>query len=129
MQFILFIVALAVVCGIIGISAWAFARSFVYVAQQMHRGIVFVVNRACVPAVHFFTEVAPATVSSFATKVQTATRPVEAVIMQPTSAFESSETEQAEPSPLQEPQRAGSEEYWAVFDIPTYLRKGQTLVW
>lgn len=129
MQFLLFVVALAVVVGIIGIGAWAFARSFVYLCHQTHRGIVFAVNRVFVPALHSLNEAVENFKAMRLAKVQSTARSEEAVIEQPASSFESAKTEEVEQSPTQMPKRDESEVDWSVYDIPTYLRKGKVLVW
>lgn len=129
MQFFLFVVAIAFVVGVIGISAWAFARSFVYLCHQTHRGIVFAVNRVFVPASRCLSETVMNAKAMCVANVQSTARSEEAVIEQPASAFESVKTEEAEPAPIQTPKGAESEVDWAVYDIPTFLRKGKVLVW
>jgi|TARA_R110002124_G_scaffold236030_2_gene401285 hypothetical protein len=129
MQFLLFVVALAVVVGIIGFGAWAFARSFVYLSQQTHRGIVFAVNRVFVPTFHSLNAAVENFKAMRLAKAQSTARSEEAVIEQPASSFESVKTEEVEQSPTQMPKRDESEVDWSVYDIPTYLRKGKVLVW
>lgn len=129
MQFLLFVVALAVVVGIIGFGAWAFARSFVYLSQQAHRGIVFAVNRVFVPALHSLNAAVENFKAMRLAKAQSTARSEEAVIEQPASSFESAQAEEVEQSPTQMPKRDESEVDWSVYDIPTYLRKGKVLVW
>lgn len=129
MQFLLFVVALAVVVGIIGFGAWAFARSFVYLTQQTHRGIVFAVNRIFVPALHSLSGAVDKFKAMRLAKAQSTARSEEAVIEQPASSFESEKIEEVEQSPIQMPKSDESEIDWSVYDIPTYLRKGKVLVW
>lgn len=127
--FLLFVVALAVVVGIIGILAWAFARSFVYLSQQTHRGIVFAVS-VFVLTFRFLNAAVENFKAMRLVKAQSTARSEEAVIVQPaSSSFESVKTEEVEQSPTQMPKRDESEVDWSVYDIPTYLRKGKVLVW
>ena len=129
MQFLLFVVALAVVVGIIGFGAWAFARSFVYLSKKTHRGIVFAVNRVFVPTFHSLNAAVENFKAMRLAKAQSTARSEEAVIEQPASSFESVKAEEVEQSPTQMPKRDESEVDWSVYDIPTYLRKGKVLVW
>lgn len=129
MQFLLFVVAIAVVVGVIGIIAWAFARSFVYLCHQTHRVVVFAVNRVLVPASRSLNGILGNAKAMCFANAQSATRSEETVIEQPASAFESVKTEEAEESQIQTPKSVESEVDWSVYDIPTFLRKGKVLVW
>lgn len=120
MQFFLFVLSLAVVVGIVGFGAWAFAQSLVYMSQQMHRGIVFFV-RSLIYVSQQTHRVIIFAVNSLNSAVGKLKRLAKAQ-------FKVRSKEVEKPS-TQVQKCDESDEDWSVYDIPTYLRKGKVLVW
>ncbi|WP_024608565.1 hypothetical protein [Pseudoalteromonas sp. TAB23] len=136
MQFIIFVVALTVTVGIIGICGWAFAQSFVYLCKQLNWAIIFFLNRIFVPSLRILVKVFKsfsalilrllnAIRNAIKIKVNTIksmARSEQAVIVEEPHALI---TEKAEVNPTRE----HPEIDWSVYDTPTCLRKGENLVW
>ena len=141
MQFIIFVVALTVTVGIIGICGWAFAQSFVYLCKQLNKAIVFLLKRIFVPTLRILLKALKSflaytlrlfnacrlrvkfIVSKIVNAVtKVAARSEQAVIKEETHALP---VEEAEVKPVSN----NPEIDWSVYDTPTCLRKGGALIW